>query len=733
MAGTLTPTPYQTVLDSDGVAVSGAKVYTYEAGTTTNATTYTTSALNVANANPIVADSAGRYVAYLAAGQNLRFIIKTSADVTIDDQDNIQSVPGSSVNLDIEGTVGEAVTAGQVVYLSSAAESTPLTAGKWYLTDSDAAATSTTPQNIGVAVSAIAINTSGTIRLAGEVPAAGSVVGGTTYYVGPTPGALVSSAPSLSRQVGVGLTTSSLLLAATTAVVGALPVPITQDLLFTDATYDIGKSGATRPRDLFTSRNATVGSDIVVSGTGPHAIGGATVDYVRLGLAGAFTSGGASTVAYGTYTSGALTGHSADSAAIAGVKLNNSVVTAGNCTTVAQLWVSEPQITVGSGTVTNSATVYVEGAASEAGTANHALWVDSGSTRLDGTLTVGSTAADAIDVAGGINTGSGNVALVNAAGKITALSATEVADLSGAALTTLNASNISSGTLANARLPSNVDLGGTLDVTGAAVCDSTLNVAGNAGFAGAVELQQNAVQPLSFNRPTNSNGHAVGIKFLLGHSGSATAGEEYGNFYVGIADNSEGSEDGNFTLNLKKNGTMDEIWRVFGASGGMGLGSTDDPGTDSLNVAGTLSKGSGSFKISHPLPALTDSKYLVHSFIEGPKADLIYRGTATLVDGEVTVDLDTAAGMTTGTWELLCRDAQCYTTNETGWHHVRGTVAGSTLTIECEEECDDVVSWMVVACRQDDHMKNSDTIWCDEDGYPIVEPDKPAPSGNPEP
>lgn len=37
-----------------------------------------------------------------------------------------------------------------------------------------------------------------------------------------------------------------------------------QDLLFTpDATYDIGKSGATRPRDIFTSRNMTVGGQIL--------------------------------------------------------------------------------------------------------------------------------------------------------------------------------------------------------------------------------------------------------------------------------------------------------------------------------------------------------------------------------------------------------------------------------------------------------------------------------------
>ena len=141
----------------------------------------------------------------------------------------------------------------------------------------------------------------------------------------------------------------------------------------------------------------------------------------------------------------------------------------------------------------------------------------------------------------------------------------------------------------------------------------------------------------------------------------------------------------------------------------------------SLTPAGALSKSSGSFKIDHPLPALNETHSLVHSFVEGPRADLIYRGSATLVDGAATVDLDDAAGMTTGTWALLCRDEQVYTSNETGWKHVRGSVSGSTLTIDCEEsDCTDTVSWMVVAERQDQHM--IDTDWTDDDGRPIVEP-----------
>src|SRR3990167_8775744 len=41
---------------------------------------------------------------------------------------------------------------------------------------------------------------------------------------------------------------------------------IVSNLIFTDATYDIGASGATRPRDLFLSRNATIGGTIGVTG-----------------------------------------------------------------------------------------------------------------------------------------------------------------------------------------------------------------------------------------------------------------------------------------------------------------------------------------------------------------------------------------------------------------------------------------------------------------------------------
>ena len=140
-----------------------------------------------------------------------------------------------------------------------------------------------------------------------------------------------------------------------------------------------------------------------------------------------------------------------------------------------------------------------------------------------------------------------------------------------------------------------------------------------------------------------------------------------------------------------------------------------------LVVTGALSKGSGSFRINHPLPALNKTHDLVHSFVESPQADLIYRGVVQLNNGSATVNIDQAAGMTEGTFILLCRDVQCFTSNESDWDAVKGTVVGNTLTVTCENSKSTArISWMVVAERNDQHMY--DTDWTDDQGHVIVEP-----------
>ena len=135
----------------------------------------------------------------------------------------------------------------------------------------------------------------------------------------------------------------------------------------------------------------------------------------------------------------------------------------------------------------------------------------------------------------------------------------------------------------------------------------------------------------------------------------------------------------------------------------------------------TISKTSGSFKIDHPLPDMEATHDLVHSFVESPQANNIYRGQVNLVDGQSVVNLDEAAGMTEGTFVALNRDIHTFTSNESDWDHVRGTVVGNILTIECQNpESTAKVSWLVIGERHDKHM--FDTHWTDENGKVIVEP-----------
>ena len=140
-----------------------------------------------------------------------------------------------------------------------------------------------------------------------------------------------------------------------------------------------------------------------------------------------------------------------------------------------------------------------------------------------------------------------------------------------------------------------------------------------------------------------------------------------------------------------------------------------------FDIAGALSKNSGSFKIDHPLKP--ETHHLVHSFVEGPQADNLYRGVIDLHNGRATIDLDEWFGMTPGTFLALNREIQAFVNNADTWDNVRAKVMGSQLVIECQNpESTATVSWLVIGERQDKEIHESSLT--DDHGKVIVEPVK---------
>jgi len=171
---------------------------------------------------------------------------------------------------------------------------------------------------------------------------------------------------------------------------------------------------------------------------------------------------------------------------------------------------------------------------------------------------------------------------------------------------------------------------------------------------------------------------------------------------------SSGQAYGDIVFRTNNGGTQTERLRIKADGGG-------------VNIVGALSKGSGSFKIDHPLESKKDTHHLVHSFVESPQANNIYRGFVTLSDGQATVNLDEVSGMTDGTFVLLNTDIHVYTSNESDWDAVKGSVSDNVLTIECQNSSSTAkVNWLVIGERHDQHM--IDTDWTDENGKVIVEP-----------
>jgi len=91
MTAYLSPQPKLQFFDANGIPLSGGKLYTYAAGTTTPLATYTTSQGNVANTNPVILDSRGEANVRLS-NASYKFKLTTSTDVEIWTVDNITDI-----------------------------------------------------------------------------------------------------------------------------------------------------------------------------------------------------------------------------------------------------------------------------------------------------------------------------------------------------------------------------------------------------------------------------------------------------------------------------------------------------------------------------------------------------------------------------------------------------------------------------------------------------------------
>ena len=263
----------------------------------------------------------------------------------------------------------------------------------------------------------------------------------------------------------------------------------------------------------------------------------------------------------------------------------------------------------------------------------------------------------------------------------------------------------------------------------AASCSGTANYATSAGTAASCSGTANYA---------NTAGSAAGISSGTSYYYTLNSPFSIYPWYTGWGGSTY--QIGGFSCDLRVfDGPNYQSFIRIGASGSFGVGNGNslnatngtiycgqiqvnaaNVANGNVYIAGSLSKGSGTFDIEHPLKLKSDER-LVHSFIEGPRCDLIYRGVIMLVDGTASVNIDTDCvaspdcAMSQGTFVALCTNPQLFLQSST-FDPVIGDINGNILLITCKNLTSTAkISWMVVAERNDPHIK----LWkrTNSDGY----------------
>lgn len=280
-AGTPMPTPRMQFFDNNGDPLAGCKLYTYTAGTLTALATYADATLATPNANPVVCDSAGRLTVFLGPSV-YKFILKTSADVTIWTVDGVNASAPFNVDVDVQITAGENLSMNDAIYMSA-------TDGKWYRTDSDAVGTSIAAPVIALSKAAITINETGSARMAGRMTGLSGLVTGNKYYLSGTAGGMTSTAPTNRRLMGIADSATTLVLAVDQFDAGAATLYALTTISDFNAT---GIANITGPLTV-TGQSAlgvtTLGSAVFGTGTiSPPQITSSQNNYAPTGFVSAY-------------------------------------------------------------------------------------------------------------------------------------------------------------------------------------------------------------------------------------------------------------------------------------------------------------------------------------------------------------------------------------------------------------------------------------------------------------
>jgi len=126
----LSPPPKLQFFGSDGLPLVGGKLYTYAAGTTTPLATYTDNTQAAQNTNPVILDSTGQAGVWLPETTSYKYVLKTSADVTLYTVDYVSvpvtsnsfaSPPPIGSNTPNVGTFTNLTATGQVTFANTGA------------------------------------------------------------------------------------------------------------------------------------------------------------------------------------------------------------------------------------------------------------------------------------------------------------------------------------------------------------------------------------------------------------------------------------------------------------------------------------------------------------------------------------------------------------------------------------------------------------------------------------